>query len=605
MGLSDRLVHAWNALTNRDPTSEYKQIYSQGITYSTRPDRVRFTRGNERSIITSVYNRIAVDAASINVSHVRLDENDRFIGNMVSGLQECLTVEANIDQSGREFIQDVVASMLDEGCVAIVPVDTTIDPEATNSYDIRSMRTAKIIQWKPKHVQVRVYNDNTGQKEDIWVPKRMVAIIENPFYTVMNEPNSTLQRLIRKLNLLDAIDEQSGSGKLDLIIQLPYVIKSEAKRKQADERKAQIEEQLKGPYGIAYTDGTERITQLNRPVENNLMKQIEFLTNMLHSQLGITQSIMDGTADEKTMLNYFNRTIEPILSAVVDGMKRKFLSKSARTQKQTIMFFRDPFKLVPVSEIAEIADKFTRNEITSSNEMRQVIGMKPSKDPKADELRNKNITQPTDGPSIPPTESAPETSTEEPDLNTITEDEYLKSIGELDEFDSELDDMEAEVIGKDLKHYSSQYYDPVKAHEYYEKNKQLKGRKSTARLNDDGKAAAKYVKEQLTTEKKGVLETEKVSVKNQIESEKTQMRSKIDSLRAKLKSMSSSEKQSNSEGIKAQIARLREDNKAIREKLQTAFKGKREAVKDEYDEKYIQELDKIRNTSSFVKSKKR
>lgn len=605
MGLSDRLVHAWNALTNRDPTSEYKQIYSQGITYSTRPDRVRFTRGNERSIITSVYNRIAVDAASINVSHVRLDENDRFIGNMVSGLQECLTVEANIDQSGREFIQDVVASMLDEGCVAIVPVDTTIDPEATNSYDIRSMRTAKIIQWKPKHVQVRVYNDNTGQKEDIWVPKRMVAIIENPFYTVMNEPNSTLQRLIRKLNLLDAIDEQSGSGKLDLIIQLPYVIKSEAKRKQADERKAQIEEQLKGPYGIAYTDGTERITQLNRPVENNLMKQIEFLTNMLHSQLGITQSIMDGTADEKTMLNYFNRTIEPILSAVVDGMKRKFLSKSARTQKQTIMFFRDPFKLVPVSEIAEIADKFTRNEITSSNEMRQVIGMKPSKDPKADELRNKNITQPTDGPSIPPTESAPETSTEEPDLNTITEDEYLKNIGELDEFDSELDDMEAEVIGKDLKHYSSQYYDPVKAHEYYEKNKQLKGRKSTARLNDDGKAAAKYVKEQLTTEKKGVLETEKVSVKNQIESEKTQMRSKIDSLRAKLKSMSSSEKQSNSEGIKAQIARLREDNKAIREKLQTAFKGKREAVKDEYDEKYIQELDKIRNTSSFVKSKKR
>lgn len=605
MGLSDRLVHAWNAFTNRDPTSEYKQIYSQGITYSTRPDRVRFTRGNERSIITSVYNRIAVDAASINVSHVRLDENDRFIGNMVSGLQECLTVEANIDQSGREFIQDVVASMLDEGCVAIVPVDTTIDPEATNSYDIRSMRTAKIIQWKPKHVQVRVYNDNTGQKEDIWVPKRMVAIIENPFYTVMNEPNSTLQRLIRKLNLLDAIDEQSGSGKLDLIIQLPYVIKSEAKRKQADERKAQIEEQLKGPYGIAYTDGTERITQLNRPVENNLMKQIEFLTNMLHSQLGITQSIMDGTADEKTMLNYFNRTIEPILSAVVDGMKRKFLSKSARTQKQTIMFFRDPFKLVPVSEIAEIADKFTRNEITSSNEMRQVICMKPSKDPKADELRNKNITQPTDGPSTPPTESAPETSTEEPDLNTITEDEYLKSIGELDEFDSELDDMEAEVIGKDLKHYSSQYYDPVKAHEYYEKNKQLKGRKSTARLNDDGKAAAKYVKEQLTTEKKGVLETEKVSVKNQIESEKTQMRSKIDSLRAKLKGMSSSEKQSNSEGIKAQIARLREDNKAIREKLQTAFKGKREAVKDEYDEKYIQELDKIRNTSSFVKSKKR
>ena len=605
MGLSDRLVHAWNAFTNRDPTSDYKQSYSQGITYSTRPDRVRFTRGNERSIITSVYNRIAVDAAAITVSHVRLDENDRFIGNMVSGLQECLTIEANIDQSGREFIQDVVASMLDEGCVAIVPIDTTIDPEASNAYDIRSMRTAKILQWKPKHVQVRVYNDNTGQKEDIWVPKRMVAIIENPFYTVMNEPNSTLQRLIRKLNLLDAIDEQSGSGKLDLVIQLPYVIKSEAKRRQADERKAQIEEQLKGPYGIAYTDGTEKITQLNRPVENNLMKQIEFLTNMLHSQLGITQSIMDGTADEKTMLNYSNRTIEPILSAVVDGMKRKFLSKSARTQKQTIMFFRDPFKLVPVSEIAEIADKFTRNEITSSNEMRQVIGMKPSKDPKADELRNKNITQPTDGPSTPPTESTTETIEEKPDPDNITEAEYLKTVGELDDFDSELDEMESDIMGKDLKHYSSQYYDPAKAHEYYEKNKQLKGRKSTARLNDAGKAAAKYVKEQITTEKKGVVETEKVSVKNQIESEKTQMRSKIDSLRAKLKGMSTSEKQTNSEGIKAQIARLREDNKAIREKLQTAFNGKREAIKDEYDEKYIQELDKIRNTSSFVKSKKR
>lgn len=387
-----RLKHAWNAFLNKDPTSFYRDI---GISHSYRPDRPRFTRGNERSIVTSVYNRIALDVAAINVQHVRLDENNRFLSVIDSGLNGCLTVEANIDQTGRAFMQDAVMSMLDEGCVAIVPVDTTFDPEITGSYDINSMRTGKILDWYPNHVRVRVYNEKTGLKEDIELPKKTVAIVENPLYAVINEPNSTMQRLVRKLNLLDVVDEQSSSGKLDLIIQLPYVIKTEARRQQAENRRKDIENQLAGSkYGIAYTDGTERITQLNRSVENNLMKQIEYLTSMLYSQLGITQSILDGTADEKTMLNYYNRTIEPIISAIVDEMKRKFLTKTARSQLQSISFFRDPFKLVPVSEISEIADKFTRNEIMTSNEIRQIIGMKPSDDPKADELRNKNLSQP-------------------------------------------------------------------------------------------------------------------------------------------------------------------------------------------------------------------
>ena len=390
--ISTRLKHAWNAFFNRDPTSGYKAM---GNSYYYRPDRARFTGGNERTIVTSVYNRIGMDAAAINIQHVRFDENNRFTEVLKTGLNNCLTVEANIDQTGRSFMQDIVMSMLDEGSVCIVPVDTTFNPEITGSYDINSMRTGQVLEWYPKHVKVRVYNDRTGMKEDIVVPKNTIAIIENPLFAVINEPNSTMKRLVRKLNLLDVIDEQSGSGKLDLIIQLPYVIKTEARRQQADKRRKDIEEQLSGSkYGIAYADGTEKITQLNRSVENNLMKQIEFLTSMLYSQLGITQSILDGTADEKTMLNYYNRTIEPILSAIVDEMKRKFLTKTARSQMQSISFFRDPFKLVPVNEISEIADKFTRNEIMTSNEIRQIIGMKPAKDPKADELRNKNLSEP-------------------------------------------------------------------------------------------------------------------------------------------------------------------------------------------------------------------
>lgn len=386
--ISSKLKHAWNAFLNKDPTY-YHDI---GSGYSYRPDRPRLTRGNEKTIVNSVYNRIALDVAAVDIMHVRLDENNRYLETINSGLNNCLTLEANIDQSGRDFIHDVVMSMLDEGCVAIVPVDTIVKPMEGGSFDILTMRTGKILEWYPRHVKVRVYNEKTGLKEDIIVPKRTVAIIHNPLYVVINEPNSTMQRLIRKLNLLDAVDEQSSSGKLDLIIQLPYVIKTEARRKQAENRRKDIEQQLEGSkFGIAYTDGTERITQLNRPVENTLMSRVEYLTSMLYSQLGITQAIMDGTADEKTMLNYYNRTIEPFLSAIVDGMKRTFLTKTARSQKQSVEFFRDPFKLVPVSQISEIADKFTRNEIMSSNEIRQIIGMKPSSDPKADELRNKNL----------------------------------------------------------------------------------------------------------------------------------------------------------------------------------------------------------------------
>ena len=389
--IGSRLKHAWNAFFNRDPTYYYRD---RGSVYSNRPDRVRFSGGNEKSIVTAVYNRIAMDAASVDIKHVKLDDEGRYDHDMDSKLNDCLTIEANIDQTGRALMQDVYMSMFDEGCIAIVPVDTSIDPKVTDSYEILSMRVGKILEWRPTSVKVRLYNDRTGNKEELWLPKKTVCIIENPFFSVMNERNSTMQRLIRKLNILDAIDEQSGSGKLDLIIQLPYIVKTEGRRQQAEQRRKDIEDQLTGSkYGVAYTDGTERITQLNRPVENNLMKQIEYLTSMLYSQLGITQGIMDGTADEKTMANYNTRIIELLVSTVVEEMRRKFLTKTARTQKQSIMFFRDSFKLVPVTQLADIADTFTRNEILSSNEIRQIIGRKPSSDPKADQLINSNINQ--------------------------------------------------------------------------------------------------------------------------------------------------------------------------------------------------------------------
>lgn len=408
--IGSRIKRAWNAFTNRDPTADYRNI---GASYSYRPDRPRLTRGNERSIVTSIYNRIALDVAALSIKHCQLDENGRYLYDLDSGLNECLNVSANIDQTGTAFIQDVVLSMFDEGCVAIVPTDTSADPNLTSSYDILTMRTGKILEWYPDSVKVRVYNERTGKKEDIRLFKKNVAIIENPLYAVINEPNSTMQRLVRKLNLLDVIDEQSGSGKLDLIIQLPYVIKSDLRREQAEKRRKDIEMQLAGSkYGIAYTDSTERITQLNRSVDNNLMKQIEFLTNMLYGQLGITQEVMNGTADEKTMLNYNNKTVEPVVTAIVNGMIKAFITKTARTQGKTILYFRDPFKLVPVNDIAEIADKFTRNEIMTSNEIRQKIGMKPSDDPKADQLVNSNISQPNEAEIPYPT------GTDNEDTNT-------------------------------------------------------------------------------------------------------------------------------------------------------------------------------------------
>ena len=384
LSLGSRLKHAWNAFCNKDPTGYYS-----GGSYSYRPDRVRLTRGNERSIITSIFNRISLDVSAVNIQHVKLDDNKRFLSVEETGLNRCFALEANLDQTGRAFVQDVVMSMLDEGSVAIVPIEA--DWEIP---DVYSVRTGKILEWYPEHIKTRVYNERTGTKEDIILPKNAVAIIENPLYAIINEPNSTMQRLIRKLNLLDVIDENSSSDKLDLIIQLPYTVKSEARRRQSENRRKDIETQLTGSkLGIAYIDATEHVTQLNRPINNSLMGQIEYLTSMLYSQLGITQSILDGTADEKTMLNYYNRTTEPILESIVGEMRRKFLTEEMRLDNQSIEYFRDPFKLVPVNSISEIADKFTRNEIMTSNEVRQIIGMKPSKDPGADELRNKNLSE--------------------------------------------------------------------------------------------------------------------------------------------------------------------------------------------------------------------
>lgn len=433
MAFTDVIKHAWNAFTNRDPTSMYRQAV--GNSYSANPDRIRFTRGNERSIITGIYTRISLDCAAINIVHARLDANNRFVDTIDDGLNNCLTLEANIDQTSRAFIQDAVASMLDEGVVALVPVETESkkNPNISDAFDILNMRVGQITEWFPQHVRVRVYDEISGQKKELILPKRQVSIIENPFYPIMNEPNSVSKRLNRKLVLLDAVDEQSGAGKLDLIIQLPYIVKSEARKIQAENRRKEIETQLSSSkYGIAYTDGTEKVTQLNRSLENNLMKQIEYLQEVLLSQFGITQDIMNGTANEETMINYYSRTIEPIMAAIADEMKRKFLTKTARTQKQTIYFYRDPFKLVPVSQISEIADKFTRNEIMTSNEIRQIVGMRPSSDPNADVLRNKNLNQAA-GEENAPMEQ---------------QEDYDSQIGELDDIDNQLSELEDMLGGE-------------------------------------------------------------------------------------------------------------------------------------------------------------
>ena len=644
MGFIDRLQHGWNAFMNKDPTRGY---YDTGPGYSYRPDRPRLTRGNERTIVTSIFNRIALDVAALNITHCKVDENGRYVSSIDSSLNNCLNLEANLDQTGRAFIQDVVISMFDEGCVAVVPVDTSIDPEISGSYNVESMRTGKILEWYPKHVKVRVYNENTGIKEDIKLPKSSVSIIENPLFAVVNEPNSTLQRLMRKLALLDVVDEQTSAGKLDMIIQLPYTIKSEARRTQAEARRKDIEMQLTNTkYGIAYVDATEKITQLNRPLENNLMKQIEYLTNMLYSQLGITQTILDGTADEQTLLNYHSRTIEPIASAIVDEMKRKFLTKTARTQKQTITFFRDPFKLVPVNNIADIADKFTRNEVLTSNEIRQIIGFKPSDDPKADELRNSNLNHPDENGY-----QGQKQGQGLPEQSNQGSGEYEQAMGDLDELDAQLDDLESSLPDESLKHYASPYYDPVKAHEYYMRNRELKGensRKSTAGLNDEGKAVARYIKNQLNTERKSKVDAHnnqtqaQIDVKKNnmdstinakkknmiasIESHKTQTKEKIEKLREELKGMSMDDWNKYAEHIQSEISKLRESNDTIRAKLQaeyssesanlrTAYKNDSTNLRNahktetarlskEYEEKYKSELDKLKSDSKYIKAPK-
>lgn len=438
MGLKDIIQHAWNAFTNRDPTNNYQ--YTGGYSSSYRPDRPRLSRGNERSIATSVFNRIAMDVAAVNLSHVKLDQNGRFLSYVNSGLNNCLTLEANKDQTGRAFIQDIVLSMLDEGCVAIVPVDTSVDPKQTNSVSIDTMRTGKIKEWYPDHVLVELYNDQRGINQEITLPKSTIGIIENPLYAVINEPNSTLQRLIRKLVLLDSVDNQSSSGKLDLIMQLPYVIKTEARRREAEKRKKDLEEQLSGSkYGIGYIDGTEKVTQLNRPIDNNLMKQVEYLTSMLYSQLGITTSVLDGTADEKTMLNYYNRTVEPILAAIADEFKRKFISKTARTQGQSVEYYRDPFRMLTLDNLSEIADKFIRNQVATSNEIRGAIGMQPSNDPKADQLNNPNMPQ-----------QDSQISTDQTATNNVNSERDKIFNDTLDSLEQSIDNIISKVSGGDV-----------------------------------------------------------------------------------------------------------------------------------------------------------
>lgn len=601
--LTSRLKHAWNAFLNRDPTFNYQNI---GTSYSYRPDRFRLTRGNERSIVTSVYNRIALDVAAINIQHVQLDKEGRFLNVIPSDLNNCLSLQANLDQTGRAFIQDIVMSMMDEGCVAVVPVDTDDDPDETTGYKILSMRVGRILDWYPRHVRVRAYNENTGRNQDIIVPKELVAIIENPLYAVINEPNSTMQRLIRKLNLLDAVDEQSSSGKLDLIIQLPFVVKTEARRQQAEQRRKDIERQLSGSkYGIAYTDATEHITQLNRSLENNLMKQIEYLTSMLYSQLGITQSILDGTADEKTMLNYYNRTIEPIISAIADEMKRKFLTKTARSQNKSIMFFRDPFKLVPVADLAEISDKFTRNEIATSNEIRQVIGWKPSEDPKADELRNSNLSNPSvaDGSTVDIGDDGEIDQSGTADYDEIVNNLLDELTGQIDAIignyspDND-DDEEDEVKTAELRHYASQYYDPVKAHEYYMRTRELKGR-STSSLNDEGKKVWSYAKNNIKSEKAAKVKAEQEKRALKIK----QLRAKAEATREQISSKLKTLNNKLSEDAAAEKKDIDDEKNSDLEIIETDSSNKKEQI-DAQKEAAIKQLKAIEIPSGLSKEER-
>lgn len=582
LSLSSRFKNAWNAFRNRAPTMMSQNI---GSGYSYRPDRFRLTRGNERSIVTSVYNRIALDVAAINIQHVQLDDEGRFLNVIKSGLNECLSLEANLDQTGRAFIQDVVMSMMDEGCVAIVPVDTDDDPDDTKGYQILSMRVGRIRDWYPRHVRVEVYNENTGRKQEIVVPKDTVAIVENPLYAVINEPNSTMQRLIRKLNLLDAVDEQSSSGKLDLIIQLPYVIKSEARRKQAEQRRKDIEQQLSGSkYGIAYTDGTERITQLNRSLENNLMKQIEYLTSMLYSQLGITQSILDGTADEKTMLNYYNRTIEPIISAIVDEMKRKFLTKTARSQNKSIMFFRDPFKLVPVADLAEISDKFTRNEIATSNEIRQVIGWKPSADPKADELRNSNLSEPGGGSVTDATSGDGTEASDTSDYDALV-DEVLDSIS------AQIDDIIGNYTSGDNKKDAE-----IERLMAIEIPSELSKAERSKRVAERAAKIAKL---------RNDAKSDKAKISSDAKTDKVSVRTDATNKKAKVSSDTKEEKAENQANAKSERAKVSSELKAAVKSVREAYKAAKADLDSSYEQTYQDEFDKIQSEYKKVKKSKK
>lgn len=590
---TDRLKHAWNAFQGKEPLGfPYQNL---GSSYGVRPDRPYLRLGGERTIIAAIYNRIAVDVAAINIQHVRLDQNDRFLEEIHSGLDDCLTVQANIDQSGRQFIEDVVISMLDEGVVALVPVDTDINPLTTNGYDILSMRVGKIQQWFPEHVQVLVYNEKTGQKQEVILPKSKVAIVENPLYTVMNSPNSTLRRLVHKLSLLDTVDEASSSGKLDMIIQLPYVIKTDARRAEAEKRRRQVEEQLSSSkYGVAYTDGTEKIVQLNRSLTNNLLDQIKYLQEQLYNQLGLTEDVLKGTGDEKVMLNYYNRTIEPILGAIADAMKRSFLTKTARTQGQSIMYFRDPFRLVPVADIAEIADKFTRNEILSSNEVRGIIGFKPVQDAAADQLRNKNIADP----------NAEAANTEEPPAD---QEELDKAMADLEDQDRQLDELSANLEQSALAHYASKYYDPVKAHEYYLRTRELKGRTSTGGLNDTGKEALTQVRAKLKEERDSTVKKTKEDTVNQIIKNSSAMQSRIDSLKKMFEGLgnqSADEQSSQKAHIKAQIAKLKAQNSEQRAALKAQQSSTIKKANADYKSKVEAETSKIANEASFKKPTK-
>lgn len=633
MSIADRLYHAWSAFRYGDAYRYTKIDYGESSGW--RPDITRFNLSNEQSFIASVYNRFAVDVAALNFRHVRVDENDRYLETIKSSLNDCLSTSANIDQTGRQFIQDLVISMFDEGNVGIMPTTGELNKNGLYIVDIGALRVCEIIQWYPEHVRVRAYNEKKGVKEETILPKSMVAIIENPFYAVVNEPNAMLKRLIRKLNYMDDFDAKVSAGKLDLIIQVPYVVKTDARKKMAEKRLQDIRGQLEGSnLGIAYADGTEKIIQLNRPIENALLPQVEYLTKLVYSQLGVDEEILNGTAGEEKMNNYMSRTIEPIATAIAEAVKRTFLTKTARTQGQSIMYFRDPFKLATLNQIADAADTFIRDQVLSANDIRACLGFKPDPNPQSDQLINPNMPQDDSGLM-------------EVGGDEMTEEDYQQAFADLDDIDAQLDELEGLVDGK-LAHYASPYYDPKKAHEYYMRTRELKGRKSTATLNDQGKAAAKYVKEQLTTERKEKQQDSRdetnadiSSVKSraqqniesardrklqQIENHKQLMNAKIETLRASLEGLSGAEKKAKSAEVKADISSLREQNKAQRDELNAEYKeytarirsqrsedisdlrtegaADRKRIKSEYDEKYIDELDRIKADPTMIKQKK-